>query len=84
MLSFQPSKIKANTAVSLKPGEFTGIKVLAAVTVVVAAVLAALAVYLCLNRNRQNWNGKGDYKMLHINTRKKFARQNRCNLIPRN
>ncbi|XP_017284470.1 uncharacterized protein LOC108243513 isoform X2 [Kryptolebias marmoratus] len=38
-------------------GEFTGIKVLAAVTVTVALVLAALAVYLCVNRNRQYWNG---------------------------
>lgn len=46
-------------------GEFTGIKVLAAVTVAVAMVLAALAAYLCLNRSRQNWNGKGDYKITH-------------------
>ncbi|XP_072247834.1 uncharacterized protein [Leuresthes tenuis] len=41
-------------------GEFTGIRVLATVTVVVAMILAALAVFLCLNRNRQNWNGKGE------------------------
>lgn len=46
-------------------GEFTGIKVLATVSVAVALVLAALAVYLCFNRNRQNWNGKGDHKILH-------------------
>ncbi|XP_041851276.1 uncharacterized protein LOC121646404 isoform X2 [Melanotaenia boesemani] len=39
-------------------GEFTGIKVLATVTVTVAMVLAGLAVYLCVNRNRQNWNGE--------------------------
>lgn len=42
-------------------GEFTGIKVLATVTLAVAIVLAALAVYLCLNRSRQSWNCKGDY-----------------------
>ncbi|XP_035801652.2 uncharacterized protein LOC118469924 isoform X1 [Amphiprion ocellaris] len=41
-------------------GEFTGIKVLATVTVLVATVLAALAVYLCFNRSKQNWNGKGE------------------------
>lgn len=46
-------------------GEFTGIKVLATVTVAVALVLAALAVYLCLNRNKQSWNGKGDHRILH-------------------
>lgn len=46
-------------------GEFSGIKVLATVTVAVAMVLAALAVYLCMNRNRQSWNDKGDYKILH-------------------
>ncbi|XP_042343092.1 uncharacterized protein LOC121943597 [Plectropomus leopardus] len=40
-------------------GEFTGIKVLATVTVAVAMVLAALAVYLCLNRSRQSWDDKG-------------------------
>ncbi|XP_026233260.1 uncharacterized protein LOC113173882 isoform X2 [Anabas testudineus] len=39
-------------------GEFTGIKVLATVTVAVATVLAALAVYLCLSRNRRSWNGE--------------------------
>ncbi|XP_074496699.1 uncharacterized protein LOC141770751 [Sebastes fasciatus] len=41
-------------------GEYPGIKVLATVTVAVATVLAALAVYLCLNRNRQSWNDKGE------------------------
>ncbi|XP_056140084.1 uncharacterized protein LOC130116156 [Lampris incognitus] len=40
-------------------GEFTGIKVLAAVTVVVAVVLAVLTVSLCMNRSRQSRNGKG-------------------------
>ncbi|KAK6295631.1 uncharacterized protein LOC121567343 [Coregonus clupeaformis] len=32
--------------------KFTGVKVLATVTVIVAAVLAAVAVYLCMSRNR--------------------------------
>ncbi|XP_070685964.1 uncharacterized protein [Pempheris klunzingeri] len=41
-------------------GEFDGIKVLASVTVAVAMVLAALAIYLCLNRSRQSWNCKGE------------------------
>lgn len=41
-------------------GEFTGIKVLATVTVVVATVLSVLAVYLCLTRNKQSWNCKGE------------------------
>ncbi|KAG7238703.1 hypothetical protein INR49_031219 [Caranx melampygus] len=41
-------------------GEFTGIKVLATVSVAVAMVLAALAVYLCLNWNRQSCNSKGE------------------------
>ncbi|XP_074535631.1 uncharacterized protein LOC141797846 [Halichoeres trimaculatus] len=40
--------------------ELTGIKVLATVTVAVATVLAALAAYLCLKRNRQSWNCKGE------------------------
>lgn len=40
-------------------GEFNGMRVLAAVTVAVAIVLAALAIYLCLNCSRQSWNGKG-------------------------
>lgn len=44
-------------------GELSGIKVLATVTVTVAMVLAALAVYLCLSR--QSCNCKGNYKMLH-------------------
>ncbi|XP_033488208.1 uncharacterized protein LOC117260332 isoform X2 [Epinephelus lanceolatus] len=52
-----------NASLPVKPndssGEFTGIKVLATVTVAVAMVLAALAVYLCLNRNRLSWNDKG-------------------------
>ncbi|XP_055369804.1 uncharacterized protein LOC114868708 isoform X2 [Betta splendens] len=39
-------------------GEFTGLKVLATVTLAVATVLAALALYLCLNRNRQSCNGE--------------------------
>ncbi|XP_039985884.1 uncharacterized protein LOC120791522 isoform X2 [Xiphias gladius] len=39
-------------------GEFTGIKILATVTVAVAMVLAALAAYLCLNRSRQSWHGE--------------------------
>ncbi|KAL3057335.1 hypothetical protein OYC64_007752 [Pagothenia borchgrevinki] len=41
-------------------GEFTGIKVLAIVTVAVATVLAALAIFLCLNQNRQCWTDKGE------------------------
>ncbi|XP_054459966.1 uncharacterized protein LOC129095517 [Anoplopoma fimbria] len=41
-------------------GEFTGIKVLATVTVAVATVLAALAVYLCLSWNRRSRNDKGE------------------------
>ncbi|XP_020510202.2 uncharacterized protein [Labrus bergylta] len=40
-------------------GEFTGIKVLATVTVAVATVLTALAAYMCLNRNRQSLSCKG-------------------------
>ena len=58
-------KIQFNTVVSMLTGEFTGIKVLAAVTVAVATVLTVLAVYLCLTRNKQSWNCKGDYKILH-------------------
>lgn len=57
--------IQVNVVVSMLTGEFTGIKVLATVTVAVATVLAALAVYLCLNRNRQSRNDKGDHKILH-------------------
>ncbi|XP_029302542.1 uncharacterized protein LOC115017937 isoform X2 [Cottoperca gobio] len=54
-----------NASLPAKPndsngGELIGIKVLATVTVAVATVLAALAVYLCLNRNRQNWTDKGE------------------------
>lgn len=41
-----------------KPGMNDGMKVLAAVTITVALVLAALAVYLCLTRSRQGCNGK--------------------------
>ncbi|KAM6933021.1 uncharacterized protein FYW49_001425 isoform 2-T2 [Xenentodon cancila] len=48
-----PVELKDSSA-----GEFTGIQVLASVTVTVAMVLAALAGYLCVNRNRQNWNGE--------------------------
>ncbi|XP_042269347.1 uncharacterized protein LOC121898389 isoform X1 [Thunnus maccoyii] len=60
-----PRTETTNASVPAKPkdssgGEFTGMKVLATVTVSVAMVLAALAVYLCLNRSRQNWNGKGE------------------------
>lgn len=46
------------------PGEFTGIQVLATVTVGVAIILAGLAVYLCLQRNKQCGNDKGDDKIL--------------------
>ncbi|CAG6003440.1 unnamed protein product [Menidia menidia] len=60
------SKSETNNA-SLQPetkdsneGEFTGIKLLATVSVVVAIILAAVAVFLCLNRNRHSWNGKGE------------------------
>eukprot|EP00064_Thunnus_orientalis_P004279 superscaffoldBa00000385_g4290 len=57
-----PRTETTNASVPAKPkdssgGEFTGMKVLATVTVSVAMVLAALAVYLCLNRSRQSWNG---------------------------
>ncbi|TDH14927.1 hypothetical protein EPR50_G00025940 [Perca flavescens] len=60
-----PKSITKNASLPAKPkdssgGEFTGIKVLATVTVAVATVLAALAVYLCLNRSRQSWNDKGE------------------------
>ncbi|XP_037322573.2 uncharacterized protein LOC119214967 isoform X1 [Pungitius pungitius] len=41
-------------------GEFTGIKVLATVTAAVAALLAALAVYLWLSQNKQNPDDKGE------------------------
>lgn len=41
-------------------GEFTGIKVLATVTVAVATLLTALAVYLWLSQKRQNRNVKGE------------------------
>ncbi|XP_032365773.1 uncharacterized protein LOC116683438 [Etheostoma spectabile] len=60
-----PNTNTKNASLPAKPkdssgGEFTGIKVLATVTVAVAMVLAALAVYLCLNRSRQSWNEKGE------------------------
>ncbi|XP_040902798.1 uncharacterized protein LOC121187565 isoform X2 [Toxotes jaculatrix] len=58
-----PKTETKNASLPAKPkdssgGEFTGIKVLAAVTVAVAMVLAVLAAYLCLNRSRQSWNGE--------------------------
>ncbi|PWA20395.1 hypothetical protein CCH79_00003814 [Gambusia affinis] len=40
-------------------GQFNVMKVLAAVTVTVAMVLAALAVFLCVNRNKPIWKGRG-------------------------
>lgn len=46
-------------------GEFIGIKVLATVTVAVATVLAALAIYLWLSRSKQCWNCKGDHTILN-------------------
>lgn len=58
-----PKTETKNASTPAKPsdpsgGEFTGIKILATVTVTVAMVLAALAAYLCLNRNRQSLNCK--------------------------
>ncbi|XP_038549933.1 uncharacterized protein LOC119883382 [Micropterus salmoides] len=63
--TINPKTETKNASPSPKPkdssgGEFTGIKVLATVTLAVAIVLAALAVYLCLNRSRQSWNCKGE------------------------
>ncbi|XP_051252670.1 uncharacterized protein LOC127361797 [Dicentrarchus labrax] len=58
-----PKTETTNETLPAKPkdgGEFTGIKVLAAVTVAVATVLAALAVYLCLSRGKQSCNCKGE------------------------
>lgn len=49
---------------SVQPGGFIGIKVLATVTVAVALVLAVLAAFLCLSRNKQNCNCKGKYKAM--------------------
>lgn len=43
-------------------GDVTGIKALASVTVTVAMVLAVLAGYLCLSRNKQSCSCKGDYQ----------------------
>lgn len=40
--------------------KLTGVKVLATVTVVVAMVLAALAVYLCMSCNKHD---KGEYML---------------------
>ncbi|XP_014845644.1 PREDICTED: uncharacterized protein LOC106919651 isoform X2 [Poecilia mexicana] len=40
-------------------GQFNVMKVLAAVTVTVAMVLAALAVFLCVYRNKPIWKGRG-------------------------
>ncbi|KAM3616135.1 uncharacterized protein V6R79_012933 [Siganus canaliculatus] len=63
-LKVTPNIETNNASLPAKPtdstiGELTGIKVVAAVTVAVAVALAALAVYLCLSRNRQCWNCKG-------------------------
>nr|XP_015807032.1 uncharacterized protein LOC107380343 isoform X1 [Nothobranchius furzeri] len=56
-----PKTETKNASLSAEPGDQNeGIKVLASVTVMVAVVLAALAIYLCVNRNRQNCNGKGE------------------------
>lgn len=60
----QRTKTK-NASLQVRPtistrAELTGIKVLATVTVAVATVLAALAAYLCLKRNRQSWNCKDE------------------------
>ncbi|XP_076002035.1 uncharacterized protein LOC142995037 isoform X2 [Genypterus blacodes] len=57
----KPKTTAGNVSLSAEPkdqtrGDLTGIKVLATVTIVVAIVLAALAVHLCVNRNRQSWN----------------------------
>lgn len=52
--------IQLHTVISMLSAELTGIKVLAAVSVAVATVLTALAVFLCLNRNKLSWNCKGD------------------------
>ncbi|CAF97493.1 unnamed protein product [Tetraodon nigroviridis] len=41
-------------------GDVTGIKALASVTVAVAVVLAVLAGYLCLSRNKQSCSCKGE------------------------
>lgn len=53
-----------NTVVYMLTGEFNGITVLAKGTVAVATMLAALAVYLCLSRNRRTRNVKDDYEIL--------------------
>ncbi|XP_038155554.1 uncharacterized protein LOC119792819 isoform X1 [Cyprinodon tularosa] len=59
-----PNIDRKNTSLPAEPGtsnggEFNGMKVLAAVTVTVAMVLTVLAVFLCVNRNKQVWKGKG-------------------------
>lgn len=67
------------TVVTILTGEFTGIKVLATVSVAVAMLVAAFG-FLCLNRNRQSWNCKGDYKILnneHILFLKKLESDNK-------
>ncbi|XP_058490516.1 uncharacterized protein LOC131462949 isoform X2 [Solea solea] len=60
-----PQTETKNATLPAKPkdlsGEtFTGMKVLATVTVAVALLLAALAAYLCLNRNKQSRHSKGE------------------------
>ncbi|KAJ0063927.1 hypothetical protein NL108_014444, partial [Boleophthalmus pectinirostris] len=49
-----------------KSGMKDGMKVLAALTITVALILATLAVYLCLTRRRHGSNGKGDYIILYV------------------
>lgn len=49
-------------SLNILKGDITGIKVLASVTVAVAVVLAVLAGYLCLSRNKQSCSCKGDYQ----------------------
>lgn len=53
-LSAQPKDLGAGDSYEINEG----MKILAAVTITVALVLTALAVYLCLNRSRQRSNGK--------------------------
>ncbi|XP_040041939.2 uncharacterized protein LOC120824873 isoform X2 [Gasterosteus aculeatus] len=59
-----PKSGTKNAVIPAKPNdtteEFTGIKVLATVTVAVATLLTALAVYLWLSQKRQNRNVKGE------------------------
>ncbi|XP_030258770.1 uncharacterized protein LOC115572613 isoform X1 [Sparus aurata] len=63
--TLSPKTETTNASFPAKPkysngAELTGIKVLAAVSVAVATVLTALAVFLCLNRNKLSWNCKGE------------------------